>query len=118
VPLHTWVPLIVRVTEEPRGVVLRLEGEAQVPAVDRMQLALLRLVARRVRFVVVDLSGLNLLSSLALGALVGFRRDLVRLGGRVRIAGVQPGVYESMKATRLHTLFEFCDTVAEALAAG
>jgi anti-anti-sigma factor len=104
------------VAETPWGVILRLEGEAGVHAVDRMpfMLMLMRLVARRPPLVVVDLSGVTLLSSLAIGALVGLRRGLGRWGGQVRLAAVPPVIYESLKTSRLDTLFEICATVEEA----
>jgi anti-anti-sigma factor len=91
--------------------------EAGVRAPDRMQFILMRLVARRVPLVVVDLSGLTFLSSLAMGALVGFRRDLGRWGGRVKLAAIPPLIYESLQTTRLPMLFEVCATVEEAQAA-
>ena len=109
-------PFECRVAETPWGVILRLEGEAGVHAVDRMpfMLMLMRLVARRPPLVVVDLSGVTLLSSLAIGALVGLRRGLGRWGGQVRLAAVPPVIYESLKTSRLDTLFEICATVEEA----
>jgi anti-anti-sigma factor len=112
-------PFDCRVAETPWGVLLRLEGEAGVHAVDRMPfiLMLMRLVARRPPLVVVDLSGLTFLSSLAMGALVGFRRDLGRWGGRVKLAAIPPMIYESLKTSRLDMLFELCATVEEAQAA-
>ena len=110
-------PFECRVTETTWGVLLRLEGEAGVRAVDRMQFILMRLVARRTPLVVVDLSGVTFLSSLAMGALVGFSRDLGRWGGRVKLAAIPPLICESLKTSRLHTLFEICATVEEAQAA-
>ena len=110
-------PFDCRVAEAPWGVLLRLEGEAGVRAPDRMQFILMRLVARRIPLVVVDLSGLTFLSSLAIGALVGFSRELGRFGGRVKLAAVPPVIYESLKTSRLHMLFEVCATVEEAQAA-
>ena len=105
-----------RVAETPWGVLLRLEGAVGVHAVDRMPfiVMLMRLVARRPPLVVVDLSGVTFLSSLAIGALVGLRRDLGRWGGRVKLAAIPPMIYESLKTSRLDTLFEICATVEEA----
>ena len=112
-------PFECRVAETTWGVLLRLEGEAGVHAVDRMPfiLMLMRLVARRPPLVVVDLSGVTFFSSFAMGALVGFSRDLGRWGGRVKLAGIPPLICESLKTSRLHTLFEICAAVEEAQAA-
>ena len=112
-------PFECHVVETAWGVLLRLEGEAGVHAVDRMPfiVMLMRLVARRPPLVVVDLSGLTFLSSLAIGALVGFCRELGRFGGRVKLAAIPPLIYESLKTSRLDMLFEVCATVEEAQAA-
>jgi anti-anti-sigma factor len=96
---------------------VRLEGEAGIHAADRMQLILMRLVARRMPLVVVDLSGLTFLSSLAMGALVRFCRDLGRWGGRLKLAAIPPVIYESLQTSRLNLLFEVCATVEEGVAA-
>ena len=109
-------PFDCRVAETPWGVLLRLEGEVGIYAVDRMQLMLIRLVARRMPLVVVDLSGVTFLSSLAMGALVCLRRDLGRWGGRVKLAAIPPLIYGSLRTAHLDTLFEICATVEEAQA--
>ena len=110
--------MIVRVSEAVGAVVVRLEGEARVSEVGRLQMPFLRLVARRVPLVVLDLTDLTLVSSLALVALVGLRRDLGRFGGRVRIAGARSAVAEVLESTRLCTLFASYATIEEAVAAG
>ena len=107
-------PFALTLTEVAGGVLLRLEGEARMLTVDQMQSAFVPLVARQVPLAVLDLSGLTFLASLAMGALVAFRRDLGCWGGRVKIVGIRPEIYESLQATGLHTLFEFCATVEEA----
>ena len=66
---------------------------------------------------VLDLSELSLLSSLAMGLLVRFRRDLARWGGRVTIAGARPPIRESLEVTGLVGLFELHAAVTDALAA-
>jgi anti-anti-sigma factor len=112
-------PFEWRLAETTWGVLLCLKGAAGVHAVDRMPftLMLMRLVARRPPLVVVDLSGVTFLSSLAMGALVGLRRDLGRWGGRVKLAAIPPMIYESLKTSRLDMLFEVCATVEEVQAA-
>jgi anti-anti-sigma factor len=78
----------------------------------------MRLVARRVPWVVLDLTDLTFVSSLVLGALVGLRRELARFGGRVTMAGARPAVSEVLESARLDTLFVSYTTVEEAVAAG
>jgi anti-anti-sigma regulatory factor len=57
--------------------------------------------------VTLDLSELHSISSLALGVLKGYRRGVVRTGGRVRLAGeLQPAVKEALTRAELLHLFE------------
>jgi anti-anti-sigma factor len=116
-PPDKKAPLAVSITDIPQGAVVRIEGKADVATADVMRFALLGLLARRVTLAVLDLSGLTYVSSLAMGVLVGFRRDIGRWSGRARIVGVQPFVYEVLQAARLTELFEFYGTVEEAAAA-
>jgi len=113
-PAPTPEALTVNLTDLTHGVVVRLEGSASFNYVDRLQFALIRLVARRTPLVVLDFSELTFISSLAMGILVTFRRDVERWRGRVRIAGARPEIYEALQAAGLAELFEFCTTVEEA----
>jgi anti-anti-sigma factor len=107
-------PLTITTSDLAEGVVVRLEGKADISAGDVMRFALMRLVAQRVPLAVLDLSGLIFISSLGMGILVTFRRDIGRWDGRVRIAGAQTLVLESLKAAGLTDLFDFHGTVEEA----
>jgi anti-anti-sigma factor len=113
-PAPTPGGLTVSLTDLDHGVVLRLEGSASFNNLDRLQLVLLRLIARRIPLVVLDLSELTFIASIAMGILVTFRRDHDRFGGRVRIAGARPEIYEALKEAGLTEIFEFCPTVEEA----
>jgi anti-anti-sigma factor len=109
--------LSVSLAEEPWGLLLRVAGAAHTADLDPLEHGLARVLARRPSLVVVDIAGLTLLSSLAMGLLVGCRRDLVRWGGRVRLAGAAPSLREPLEAARLAELFDFHGTVADAVAA-
>jgi anti-anti-sigma factor len=106
--------LTVAVTEMHQGAIVRFEGSGDFLTAERMQAPLTQLCARRPSFAVLDLSQLTFLSSLAMGVLVRFRRDMSRWDGCVKIAGCRPEVYESMDCASLTDLFDFCTTVAEA----
>jgi anti-anti-sigma regulatory factor len=72
-----------------------------------LESALSRLVARRPARVIFDLSGLRLLSSLALGVLADYRRAAVRAGVRVgRASNLHPAVREALDHAELMDLFE------------
>ena len=109
--------LVVRITDLDRAVVVSLAGEAGTDSLQPLEFALARLLARRAPLAVLDCSALTLLSSLAMGMLVGLRRDLGRWQGRVKLAGVGPPIEQALQATRLIDLFEVHATVEQALAA-
>jgi anti-anti-sigma factor len=97
----------VEVVEAPEETLVRVRGEGLVMEVDHLQAGLLRLAAQRLTFVTVDLSELRFISSLAMGVLVGFRRGVVRGGGRLRLLpAMQAPVREAFERARLLELFE------------
>jgi hypothetical protein len=77
------------------GAVVRLRGEAGVVEAGALEAALASLAARRPVSVTFDLSELHLLSSLAIGVLVAFRRAAVRAGARV---GLAPDLHAAARA--------------------
>jgi anti-anti-sigma factor len=108
--------LAVTITDVVQGVIVRLEGQADLNTIDRMESALVRLVIRHTPLAVLDCSELTFLASLAMGVLVTFHRARARWGGRVVIAGVRPEVYEALRRAGLTDLFQFCATIGEATA--
>jgi anti-anti-sigma factor len=97
----------VAVSHTPDDMVIRVKGEARVECASALLGALLAPAARRPGVVTLDLSELRCISSLALGVLVGYRRGVVRAGGRVRLAGgLQPAVQEALARAELLDLFE------------
>jgi len=116
-PSQPKAALAVRITDRGRAVVVSLAGQASTYNLQPLEFALARLLARRVPLAVLDCSALTLLSSLAIGMLVGLRRDLGRWQGRVKLAAVGPVVEQALQVTRLLDLFEVHATVEQALAA-
>jgi len=72
-------------------------------------------VAPRRGLVVLNLAGVDTVSSLGLGVLVALQRGIRLHGGRVRLARVQPRVMESFQRARLDSVFENCATMEEAV---
>jgi anti-anti-sigma factor len=95
--------------------VIRIAGEANCRAADRLQPAITPVLARRPRLVVVDLAGATLFSSLAISALVCLRRSLARWGGTTKLVAVPPSVRETLEVTRVIELFEVFDTLEQAI---
>jgi anti-anti-sigma factor len=110
-------PLHVEIYESPEAVVIRLEGEAGLAAAEGIQAPLNLVVARHPDVVILDLAGLLCATSLFLGTMVGFRRGIVRQGGRVKIVGLTERMREIMTSTRLIDLFEVVEPVPQSAGA-
>ena len=70
---------------------------------------LLRVPLDGARLVVLDLAVLSFLSSLAMGALVSYRRGVGLRGVEVRLANVQAQVWLALESAGLGKLFERID---------
>jgi anti-anti-sigma factor len=106
--------LRIKIWETSEAVVIRLEGEAGLKAVERLDLPFRQIVAAKPSLVVFDLKGLRYAASLFLGSLVNFRRGITQGEGKVQLAGVQPNIRELFQSTGLEGLFEFITTAPEA----
>jgi anti-anti-sigma factor len=99
------------------GAIVRVEGEAGVIGLERLEFAFARLVARRTPLAILDFSQLTFLSSLAMGLLVRLRRDMNRWSGSVRIVNCPATIREALEVASLGRFFGFHDSVEEAIAA-
>ena|SRR5215471_282038 len=107
----------IEITPITGGTLIRLTGEGSMTCVDRLQTKFLGITASHPSVVVFDLAGLSFVASLFMGALVGFRRGIVRNGGQVRLAAMQPNVESAFRAARLEELFAIVPTVDAAVEA-
>jgi anti-anti-sigma factor len=82
-----------------------LRGEASFDQAEVISARLLRIPLGAYSLVVFDLAELTFLSSLAMGALVAYRRSLCRRGVEVRLANVQARVWLALESAGLGTLF-------------
>ncbi len=103
---------------EPRtqARLVKLIGEAGMSTVDDLEIALTRLVASRNPLVFIDLSGLTFLSSIGIGALVGFQRGVSRTGSHAIYCGARFAVQSSIAHARLDRFFEMYRTLDDAIA--
>jgi anti-anti-sigma factor len=108
--------LTVSLADLPGGLLVSVHGTAGVANLDSLDSILTRVLATRPSLVVLDFVGLTMLSSLAMGMLISFRRSLARWGGRVKFASTSPSIRESLETARLTDLFELHATVEEAFA--
>jgi anti-sigma B factor antagonist len=65
--------------------------------------------------VVIDFSGVQHLSSAALGVLINVHNRAKSRNGQVRLCGIPKNIFEVFRITKLDRIFHTCDTVAQAL---
>ena len=102
------VPAVrVAVSQSADGMVIQVKGAARPDCVGALMNGLLAPAACRPAVVTLDLSELRSISWLAMGALVAYRRGVVRNGGRVRLAEeLRPAVKKALARAELFDLFE------------
>jgi anti-anti-sigma factor len=98
--------LTFRVQRCPYFLLVAIQGEASFDQAEVLSAQLLRLPLDAYWLVVFDLSELTFLSSLAMGALVEYRRGLCRRGVEVRLANVHAPVWLALESASLWTLFQ------------
>src|SRR5476649_1744933 len=64
-----------------------------------------------------DFSNVEFLSSAALGKLITLDKKVKLHGGRLKLSGIRPQIYEVFAITKLNKLFDIKDDEADALAA-
>jgi anti-sigma B factor antagonist len=67
--------------------------------------------------ILLDFTGVEFLSSAALGKLITFDRKLKTAKGRVKMCGLVPGILEVFQVTKLNKVFDIRADRGEALAA-
>lgn len=103
------------VSQSGPAVVVALSGTLGLIEVDLLEGQFVKIADTRPSLVVVDLSAVQMMGSSAIGSLVGFRGDIAKSGGVVRLAAVTPLVLESLKRALLDKLFKIYDTVQQAV---
>ena len=107
---------LISVTRSASSLIVRLHGTLGMQDVGPLDAQLARIADEKPQFVVIDLSAIEMMASCGMGSLIGFRREVVRSGGAVVLAGASPQVGESLRRAFLNKLFKICATIPEALA--
>lgn len=105
----------VKTDQRARGVVACLSGEATNEHADDLRQAFVPILKARALCVVLDLSDLAFIASLALAELIDLRRNLQTYGGQLRLAGARPDIERLFRTTRLSELFPMYPTADAAL---
>jgi anti-anti-sigma factor len=103
-----------QVERRPHFLLVAIQGEARFEQAEFMSSQLHRIPLEAYSLVVLDLAGLTFLSSLAMGALIEYRRGLCRRGVEIRLANVPAQVWLALESAGLGKLFELIDLEAPA----
>ncbi|MBP1928858.1 anti-anti-sigma factor [Methanolinea mesophila] len=95
--------------------VVKVEGRIDASSAPGMEAAINAPLERGVKKIVVDLSGVEYMSSAGLRVLLASLKKVRSLGGEMRLAGMQPFVKEVFDMTGFSRLFSVSATVEEAV---
>lgn len=109
--------LRIDVEDHGEAAVIRLVGSATMDVSADLQEELIGLVDRPMKQIVLDLSELEFVSSVGLGAIIAAHLRCRHHNCVVKLVTPPPKIRELLEVTRLTRLFDICDSVAEALAA-
>jgi anti-sigma B factor antagonist len=108
--------LHVERSEEHGCLILRLVGDAGVTSAPMLERDLKAASDSAPARVVLDLAGLEFISSMSMGMLVAFQTRITKAGGRCRVAGVRPAVADALRRVHLDSVFDMHPTLESALA--
>ena len=113
-------PNALRVDTQHHGsaAIVRLVGSANMDVSADLQDRLLELVDTPVEQLILDLSDLEFVSSVGLGAFVAAHVRCRHHNGVVKLVAPQPKILELLSVTKLINLFPIHDSVEAAIAAG
>src|SRR5262245_7338138 len=101
--------LAFHVERRPHFLLVAIQGEASYDQAEVIAAQLLRIPLEAYSLVVLNLAELTFLSSLAMGALIGYRRGLWRRGVEVRLTNVPAQVWLALESAGLGKLLEPID---------
>ncbi|ABZ84672.1 anti-anti-sigma factor family protein [Heliomicrobium modesticaldum Ice1] len=93
------------IEHEGQQVRVRLEGSFTFSTANKLKDDILKLIDEGRHFVTIDMSGVDLIDSLALGSLVAVLKRTHGYGGNVRLQKPQEFVREVLTITKLNQLF-------------
>jgi anti-sigma B factor antagonist len=119
---HVGMPEVgnLRIDEERAGsgtVVLALEGEADLHVAPELQQRLASVIDDGARFLVLDLSGVTFVDSMALGIVLGGMKRMNASGGQLRLVVPDTGVRRIFEITLLDRVLAIDATREAALSA-
>jgi anti-sigma B factor antagonist len=108
-------PLQLKVARHPGGVVVTVSGSVAMIEAERLRTALESLASEEVPVIVLDLTRMEFICSLGLGAIISGHLRCRHHQGQIRLVNPTPAVRELLETTRLSRLFTVFDSVEDAL---
>jgi serine/threonine-protein kinase RsbW len=108
--------MVKYLTAGPRDdvAILPLTGRVDAVTAPQVNREVHAQISAGARFILLDLANVTFLSSSGLRALLLIRKELMTLGGELRLTGLQPQVYEVFTLTGFTQVFAIHATVDEA----
>ena len=107
--------LSIDVGSHGQAVLVRLAGSADMDQADALRGALRRVAQGEPNLLVLDLSGLTFICSMALGAMVEAHVSSRHHHGQVRLVNPPPEILKVLVTTRLNSLMPVYPSVEEAV---
>jgi len=108
-------PLRLSVRQVGSAMVLGVRGSAGMDAAEKLRLKLEELAAKQAPVIVVDLSGMDFICSLGLGAIISGHLKCRHHNGQIKLVNPQQAVMQLLETTRLTKLFPIYSSVDQAL---
>ncbi len=108
-------PFSVTIDNQPSCVVAAFKGLATTSTADLFEGEVDRLIDMKPSLVVLDLSGLEFMSSFGLGAFLNLLADVKTRGGAVRVAAPTKNILGLLQATKVIEMMPVFPTVEAAV---
>jgi anti-sigma B factor antagonist len=97
--------------------VLKVSGYLDTTTATELETALYGLLNRKERKIVIDLSGVNYISSAGWGIFIGEIKEIRHKGGDLKLAGMSGDVFEVFQLLEFNTILEAYESTDDAIAA-
>jgi anti-sigma B factor antagonist len=96
--------------------ILKVSGYLDTTTSSELETALLGLLKKDEKRIVIDLSGVNYISSAGWGIFIGEIKDIRHKGGDLKLAGMAGDVYEVFRLLEFDSILDAYDTTEDAMA--
>lgn len=108
--------LQIEVTQQGPTTIVKLIGSANMVTASDLKDQLLKLVKEEPNRLLLDLSELDFISSVGLGAIIAAHIRCRHHNGRIEMVAPQPDILDLLTVTNLTSLFAVHESMADALA--